>query len=59
MKYIITNKIGHKVVTRDFIEAEQANNYIHNVCEHNSFTTATVTELTNNKTHITIWDTLY
>lgn len=59
MKYKIINQIGHKTVTRNFIEAEQANNYIRNVCDHNSFTTATVTKLTNNEIHIAIWDTMY
>ena len=59
MKYTITNRIGHKTVARDFVDAEQANDYIHKVCKYNSFTTATVTKLTNNETHITIWDTMY
>ena len=59
MKYIITNQIGHKAVTRNFIEAEQAYHYIREVCDNNSFTTPTVTKLTNNETHITIWDTMY
>ena len=59
MNYKITNRVGHKTVIRNFIEAEQANDYIHKVCSNNSFTTATVSKLTNDETHITIWDTMY
>ena len=59
MKYKVINRIGHKTVARDFVEAEQAYSYIRSVCDHNSFTTPTVTKLTNDEIYITIWDTMY
>ena len=59
MKFIITNTLGHKKRPRVFLDGEKANNYITKACSHVSFTTATVSTITNSEVRITIWDTMY
>lgn len=59
MKFIITNQMGHKKNPRVFLDGERADNYITKVCNHNSFTTASVSAIKNNEIRITIWDTMF
>ena len=59
MKFIITNRMGHKRNPRVFLDGEKADSYITKACTHNSFTTASTTKITNHQIYITIWDTMY
>jgi hypothetical protein len=58
--YIIENRFKRGArPKRVFTKASEAENYISKVIKHNSFTTASVSKLTETETHITIWDTMY